>query len=185
MSRILIGAVVAAFIVFVYTALSWMMLPTHKHSFRYTEGQTEIMNVLQKHLKKENRYFIPHYDPSKVSAAEGQKIMEANTGKDWAIISFHGGHNTEMGKDMGVGFLMLFISMLFLSWILVKMVRTEVGFGGRLGIVMAIAGFVIFFELLMNWNWFNTPHHYLHGDLVDLVVGPLLAGSWLAWWTNR
>ena len=182
MNKILISTLVGAIILFVFQASSWMFLGIHDHSFKYTPSQDSIMPVLSTHLE-EGMYFLPFFDKATTSEEEQQKIHEANAGKPWAMITYHNEMEMDMGKTMGLGFLSDFLVCLLISLVLINIPAST--FSMRMFLVMCLAALVMLGGPLYQANWFDTPTHYLSGELIDILGGYFLAGLWMSWWTGR
>ena len=77
MKKWLIGSVVGAIILFVWQAASWMFLPIHDDSMKYTPAQNAIMDVLSANIKEDGMYQMPSAPTKK----EQQDMMEGLEGK--------------------------------------------------------------------------------------------------------
>ncbi|RMD75958.1 MAG: hypothetical protein D6818_00920, partial [Bacteroidetes bacterium] len=89
MKNTLIASLVAALIAFVFQAMSWMVLPIHHNSFKYTPGQDAVIEALQAHLPEDGMYMIPMPDPATTTAEQQAEFNEAMVGKPWAIVNYH------------------------------------------------------------------------------------------------
>lgn len=182
MTKTLISASVGAIILFFFQAASWMVLDIHKESFKYLPEQAEVIEVLSQHME-EGYYYMPYFDVNTTSQEEQQAINEANTGKPWVMVQFHEKMEMNMARNMGFGFLSCFLICLIISLVLIN-VNID-GFGQRMFFVMLLAGLVMIGGPLYDANWFETPSHYLTGQLLDILLGYGLAGAWMAWFTGR
>ena len=181
--KILVSALVGAVILFVYQAMSWMALGIHDESFRYTENQEAVMQCLNENLDEDAMYFLPFFDRETTTPEEQQKIHEGNAGKPWVIISYHQAQNNDMTGRMAYGFLSCFIICVIISMVLINI--PTAGFGMRMFLVMSLGFLVMLGGPLYQANWFFTPSHNLTGELIDILLGYLLAGAWMSWWTGR
>ena len=181
--RIFVSALVGAIILFVYQAMSWMALGIHNDSFKYTENQAAIMECLNENLDEEAMYFLPYFDMETTSDEEQQAMHEVKLGKPWAMITYHKEMSNDMTGMMGFGFLSCFLICLIISMVLINIPTAS--FGMRMFLVMSLGLLVMLGGPLYNANWFDTPSHNLSGDLIDILLGYLLAGAWMSWWTGR
>ena len=85
MKKWLIGSVVGAIIVFVWQAASWMFLPTHTTTMKYTANQDQILSTLSANLTEDGLYMLPSAPTKK----EQQAMMESSVGKPWASVIYH------------------------------------------------------------------------------------------------
>lgn len=180
MKKIIISAIVASIIYFAYQSLSWTVLPIHSKSLKYTSQQDSILKNLNENLSEDGLYYIP-------SKKEDQNVEEFNKsvdGKPYATISYHKSLSTNMAKGMSLGFLFNFLGLLMASLILFNL-KTSLGFLPRWLLVMSIASIIFFMNILTSWNWWNTPTHFLLGEIWDLVLGWGITGIWLAWYSKR
>ena len=184
MKKIMIASLVGAIMMFIYQALSWMVLPIHQNSLKYTPHQDSVLRVLDASIAEDGMYYVPNSAPG-TSMEEQEKMREAMEGKPWAMIYFHKSHHHNMGIAMGLGFLYNFISMIIASIILQKAAASVHGFGSRWLLLMGLAVIIVLQSELMNWNWWQTPGHYLWGEVADDILAWALSGLWLAWYMGR
>src|SRR5689334_513826 len=94
MKKIVIAAIVGSIILFAWNAVSWMVMPTHTHSFRYTPAQDSILHVLKNSGLTTGAYMIPSVDNGNLSPfdAEYQKkheeLMNAVIGHPMATLFY-------------------------------------------------------------------------------------------------
>lgn len=184
MKRVLIGTLVGAIIVFVFQAMSWMVLPIHKNSMKYTPAQDSVLKALTTHLHEDGLYGIPTARPD-ASQADMEKDMNARIGKPWAMINYHQSFDMGMGLQMGLGFLINLFSVLIVAMLMNNMLTTMLSFGKRLGFVMFFSIFTILQAQLTGMNWWHTPFHWAIGEILDLLIAWFLCGLWLAWYMGR
>src|SRR5438045_3342839 len=111
MKKLLIGSLVGAIIMFVWSALSWTVIPINLKTFLYTPAQDSLLKVLADNQVTTGAYATPMVDNRSVSGfdskyqQECQEFMKANAGKPMATI-FYKAEDTEMGgATMMRGFL--------------------------------------------------------------------------------
>ncbi len=171
MKKTIIAVLLGTIVMFIYQALSWMILPTHENSIKYTDHQDAILQSMSG--LEEGMYNLP-YAPPGTSMSEEQKLMEANIGKPWAMMIYHPALESNMGKNMAIGFLINLVAVWFFVWLLRK--GNIITMGGILAASLVVAIIVIFNTHLMNMNWFSYPMHFLWGEIIDTLVMWLLTG---------
>jgi hypothetical protein len=178
MKKLIVGAVVAAIIVFVWQFLSWSMLNIHGASFQYSENQDEILECLNGKLD-DGSYFLPTVAPG-TSSADREAYMANMVDKPWAIINYHSSFGNSMGMNMARGFFANLVATLLLCWVLLKI--PNLGFKDTIFASVAI-GLIGYLTIsYINSAWFETSSI---GYLIDTLVGWGLVGAWLGWWLNR
>ncbi|HAQ37915.1 MAG TPA: hypothetical protein DCQ58_05340, partial [Saprospirales bacterium] len=178
MKKMLIGALVGGLLLFIWQFLSWSLLNVHGSQQQYTASQDTILEMLSNNLE-EGTYFLPTV-PEGTSQEEAQKFMEEQTGKPWAVVSYHGSMADSMPMNMLRGFAVDFLAALFLCWILMKF--SNLTFTNALLSSLAV-GFIGYFTVTyLNSIWFegNTIP-----ELIDVVVSWGLVGVWLGWWLKK
>ena len=185
MTKILIGALVGTIITFAFSAMSWMFLGIHKHSLKYTESQDMIMESINSSISEDGVYFMPYADPDKTSEEEMHKLREENQGKAWAMLSYHSAWEENIGMNMARGFIYNFIAMMMVALVMWYGRSGMKTFGQRWMAAFAFAVFMIFQGHLYNSVWWETPWHFLSGELIDTTVSYALAAFWLAWYVKE
>ena len=184
MSKVITGTLIGTIIVFVYQSLSWMVLPVHKNSFKYTPAQDSVLSSITKNLSEDGRYMLPNLPPN-ASEEDHQKMWDTMQGKPNAIVSYWKSTEIDMLKPIVIGFILNLISVWVIAIGLSKSVTLLRSFGARFTAAATYGVVVTCQATLMDWNWMHTHSHYLSGMLIDNVVITLLLSSWLAWWFGR
>ena len=191
MKKLIIGSLVGAVILFVWSAFSWMVLPIHTHSFMYSPGQDTIMQALNANMEQTGAYVMPSIDNRNVEMfdakyqQECQKFMEQNKGKPSAMIFYMKEGMTMSGSTFAFGFLFDWIAVLCAVIFLAAAGDKLNTFYQRWWMVMLIGVAVAMQGKLLDWNWMGFPWHFVKWSLIDIVVQWGLCGAWLAWYLGR
>lgn len=128
---------------------------------------------------------MPYLNPDEASQEEMQTFREELEGKSVAMITYKSSYSSNMGKSLLTGFLLLLLSSYIISYAqqigrpkLTNFFRRWL-FSLDLGILVACMG------ILMSWNWWQTPMHFVIPELVDLAAGFGISGLWYAWYWGR
>lgn len=176
--KLLIGAIVASILIFVWQFIAWGLSDLHANSMKHTPKQDVIMKVLNENLE-EGHYFLPNL-PKEASQKEHQEYMAGNEGKPWAQISYHKSMKISTGMNMFRGWSVDFIAALLLCWILLQI--TALNFKKTFLITLGV-GFIGWLTInYINGIWFETN---VLSALVDNLVQWGVVGLWLGWWLNR
>lgn len=177
MKRVVIASLVGALICWVYTALSWMVLPVHDGMFKHTEHQDSILSVLSGTLTEPGLYLTPLPPPGS-SQSEMMEFDSNMEGKSYAVIHFITNYKQAMVARMVTGFVLIFIALYFVAWVITSAPQSFGSFGRRFMVTVAFFAFAMTIRDLIQWNWMDTPGHALTGEFVDMVVMAILVGSW-------
>ena len=176
--KLLIGALVASIIMFLWQFLAWGVINLHVDSTKHTPNQGVIMEVLKENLE-EGHYFLPNL-PKTATKDEQAEYMTQYEGKPWVQISYHKSMETNMGMNMFRGWTVNFISMLLLCWFLLKI--SNLNFTTTLLVSLAV-GFIGFLSVnYIEAIWFKTN---VLSALYDMIIMWGLIGIWFGWWLNR
>lgn len=178
-TKMIIGVVVGALLVFVWQFLSWAILNLHGSEQKYTSEQDAILQMLGEKLSEEGTYFLPTVPPG-TPADEAQKAMGAAAGKPWAQVSYHKAMNTSMGMNMLRGFLTDIVAVFLLVWLLGKIPELTMSTSILASIAVGVIGYLT--TEYTNSIWFETNSM---PDLIDAVVSWALCGTWLGYWMNK
>ncbi len=184
MKRTLIATIVGTLIIFFAQALSWMISPIHKHSFKTTDKQDAILSAISSNLTEDGLYYLPMLSPE-APHEEQEKFMNEQMGKPAAAINYMQAAHYNMGTNMVCGFIFTFIGVWIIVWILSKASNIFNTMGSRVTVVFSLAILVVFRSYMMEWNWMNSPMHYISGQIIDELLGGLLLGLWLGWYLGR
>jgi hypothetical protein len=179
MNKIIIGSLVGAVIMFVWSFLAWMITPIHANTFMYTPAQDAIMKVLAESNLETGTYGMP----SAPTKEEQMKIMEENKGKPGAAVYYVKEDPGMGGMQMCVGFILNFIMVFAACLLLIK--NMDGSFFSRWWMTMMIAVVIIFGVHLMQWNWMSHSWEYTRSFILDGVIGWGINSLWLAWWFGR
>jgi hypothetical protein len=184
MKTILIGSFVGAIILFGWQAFSWTASGIHDTAFKYSPSQDAILQALSSQLPEEGDYLVPSAKPGTPSE-EKMKYNEEMNGKPWAVISYHAAHDNNMATPMIRGFLISFVCVLLVCLVIR---RFDPAYRNFISVFTSVLTFGVV-SFLFIWynqhNWFQTPWHFLWGEMIDNLVSWAICGVWLGWWYSR
>jgi len=190
MKKFFIASLVGAIIVYVWSALSWIVLPIHTHSFHYTPKQDTIMSVLNKSSLGNDMYMLPNADnrnagmfDSKYMKAQ-QENHEKAMGKPFAMLIYN--NSFDMPPiQMVIGIIIDLLAVMCATIILVMAKDKLVTFFMRWWVVMVIGFIVALNSYMLEWNWMGFPWHFVKGEIIDTFMEWGLCGAWLSWYLGR
>lgn len=175
--KLIIGALVGALIIFIWQFLSWAALDLHVSNMQHTPNQDKILSAMEG--MTDGSYYIPRLSTD-ASAADQEAFMAKQTGKPWALVSYHKAFNVSMPMNMIRGFTVDFVALLMLCWLLLKIDRLD--FKTALLASLAV-GFIGYFTIhYIEHIWFEAN---TIPELIDTVAQWGLCGAWLGYYLPR
>ena len=182
MKKNIIATFIGTLILFGWQFVSWMALPIHKDTLKYTAQQEEIITMLQKNIPSDGFYSVPGHDPSKnLSFKEMEAAGKESLHKPWALVLYNSSFEGMSAPNMIGGILMNLVAVVLAIILLHACNAQEKTFGSVFRIIMILPVFCIFQAVLENANWWAFPWHFIKGTVFDLIIGWALCGFYLAW----
>ncbi len=189
MRKLIIGTLAGGILIFIWSALSWMVLPTHQDTFKYNANQDALMQMLKEQQTADGAYMLPAVDDTKMKhgSSEYQKaskeLMDAQTGKPWAILIYGNAMNAMGGGMFACG--LLYDLLIALALCLAVSASSGASFMSRFIICLAIGVAFACKGPLSQHNWMGYPLHYIMGDVWDSIMEAAIAGAFISWWYGR
>ncbi len=189
MKKIIIGSLAGSVILFVWGAISWMLLPIHLQSFHYTPAQDSILSALSG--LESGAYMVPAADNRNAKAFDSKyqeecmKMHEVYKGKPMATIMYIKEGVQENAMTFVRGLLFNFISVMCVCIILAASSEKLRTFFERWWMVLLVSCVLVLQGPLMGYNWMGLPWHYVKGMVIDAFVSWGLCGAWLAWYFGK
>lgn len=189
MKKFVIASIVGALIIFIWSALSWVILPVHTHSMHYTPKQDTIMKVLNNSSLETGLYELPSADNRNLGMMKDSKYMKEmedmnkmNVGKPFAMI-IYGKVGDEMSSCQYIYGIIIDLVAVMCTVILLVMSKDKLKtFFMRWWAVMLIGFIVALNSYMLEWNWMQFPWHFIKGEIIDTFMEWGLCGLWLAWY---
>jgi hypothetical protein len=174
MVKALVAGLLGGLIVFVWTGISWMLLPWHAnvlHAFKQEEEITKVINV---QVAQSGVYMLPHQD-------EAKGTQEMKGPLIFSVVRL--GNIPSMTVLLRNELLIQILAAFLVSAWIWRM--KGVSYLGRVFYVALFgltAGIATYLPL---WNWFGFPIPYVAVSLADLLIAWFLAGFVIAWATHQ
>mgnify|MGYP001239257533 CR=1 FL=1 len=182
--RLIMAAVLAGLVMFMWSALSHMVLGIGDAGVKPMPNETAVTAAFKANVTEPGIYMLPGMDMSRHPTQEEQDAWAAkyrqgptailiyNPTGDEAMSPKHFG--VELGSNIAaalvVGMILIFASVSFGRGVIIS---TLVGLAGWLSIDVSY------------WNWYRFPTNFVTADLIDQVVSWLLAGFVLGFILRR
>ncbi len=181
---LVLGAVLGGLVAFIWSAVSWMMLPWHDGSMRSFTDEAAVSRVLLENAPTGGIYMLPGMPPGydRMSQAEKQAAETAMAqrksegpflyGVVWRRV------HEDMGRQMGAALLFDMLAALLVSMLVLR--TGGMSWGGRVLFVLTVALAVGIIAVVPNWIWWHHPANSVIVMMADILIGWLLAGMVIA-----
>ena len=185
MFKVILGGLIGAVIAFVWSFVSWTVLPWHDWAMNKFTNQEFVSWVIKENAPKDGVYVSPHMGSDEINLTPEEIKQNIDQQKE-AMAKGPFIYTQVKTKGMNpasphlyiFSFLTQFVGAALISWLLLQV--RELGYVGRLlfvvgiGLVVGILGFV------PDWNWFGAGYKFTLVMIADLLATWFLAGLFLA-----
>lgn len=191
MKKLLIGSIVGAIILFIWSFIAWALSPLHLHTYSYSPVQDSVLHVLAEGNVETGAYVFPMADNRNAKAfdseyqKESQRVMTENSGKPMATVYYLKEGYQMGGLTMLRGFLFNFLAVLAASIILVPAFTTLTTFFGRWWLTLVIGLLINATGPLIHYNWMGAPWPFTVDMVLDNFLNWGITGLWLAWYFRK
>ncbi len=175
--RALLGAFLAALIVFVWSFVSHMMLPWWEGNVNGFSNEQVVAEAMLAGSQEDGIYFIPHFQSGD---EEGMARMNAGP---VAFISLTRGGMDAMGA---VPLILQFVVNLLVALLMARLMLCmgEIAFSVKLRLAVVIAVIASLMFLGPYWIWYGFAPGFVFVTFMDLLIGWFLGGLVLARFTK-
>lgn len=169
LNRMIIGGLLGGLILFIWGAVSWMVLPWHMQTLHSFKNEAAIIQAVKTNATESGIYFLPLQRMGAQPSQMQGPLVFASVKQE--------GMNS-MVPSLIKGLIAAFIAAFLVTWMVMQAVN--LGYFGRLifVIIFALAGSVLtHFEY---WNWFYFASDFTLVEIVDVLIGWFLAGLIIA-----
>jgi len=178
---LLLGGVLGGVLVFIWGAISWMVLPWHAATMKKFSNEDVVAVTLQAYAPEPGVYVLPNAGGGKTPEEKRALMQEAERAMAEGPIVFASiqGPSQGMGKQMGLGTQIL--AAMLITWIVLQ--AGLASFGGRLALVLAFAVAASLVGIVPNWIWWGFSTDFTLVGIADMLIGWALGGLAIAWVT--
>lgn len=183
MKKLLIGGVLAGLVVFIWGAISWMVLPLHQKSLLSFKDQAAVSAAISATATAPGVYMLPNPHTDEALTPEQRQAREEAAMKQWstgpsAIVAVRLGGVTSMAPHMGIGLVNMIVAGLLIAWLVSK--TSGLAYWGKVGFVVVTALVAGLLTNIPEWNWWGYSTAYTLAAFVDHIVGWFLGGLVIA-----
>ncbi|MCP4727304.1 MAG: hypothetical protein GY863_19865 [bacterium] len=177
-NRIFVAGFLGAVVIFVWTAISHLVLPFHDMTVADIPNEDAVMEVLKDNIEETGVYFYP--GRANADSTLAQKLA---AGPRVPFMVYREEGAPEMTPSQFVfSFLFNFIAATIVAWMLSMTSDNKLQrYGQRVLFVTFFGVFIAVFSDLMMWNWMHFPMSYVIITAYDNIITWVLAGTVIAW----
>jgi len=178
MKRILLAGLLGGLVVFVWGAISHMLLPIGTMGLRSLPNEDAVLEVFRTSVPEAGLYFFPGMNPSDTSK-EAQEAFAAKyrTGPAGLLVYRPIGGDVLSPRQLVTELLTNILGALLAAWVVA---RTRGTYLQRAVLVGSLGLFAWISISLSYWNWYGFPTAFICAEGIDQVVGWLLGGLVIA-----
>ncbi len=183
MKRIAIAGLAGAVVLFIWSTISWTLIPWHRMD--KLPGEEGIRQTLKLTEAERGVYWIPGVDYSidkaQLTGAEKDAMTDARkqAHRDGpiAMVVYNPAGSSPMGiMTFVMGFILDFLVATAAAVLLMIASPALPGLPGRIMFVVLLGVYTVFGTNLMNWNWMNFPLKFSLEMAGDTLVASVLLG---------
>jgi hypothetical protein len=174
MVRVVLAAIVGGFLMFVWGAVSHMLLPFERDAFKPLPNEAAVVASLGSNVDRPGMYYFPWLDFANATPEQQDAWKQRIAGGPSGLMVYRPNGGEAMSpRQLVTEFVSNVAAALFGALLLVQL-----GGGvGRRVLSMAAIGVAAWLSISVSqWTWYGFSTSFLLGDLADQFGGWLLAG---------
>ncbi|MBA8883601.1 hypothetical protein [Dokdonella fugitiva] len=174
MVRVVLAAIVGGLLMFVWGAVSHVVLPFERDALRPLPNEAAVMANLGSSLDQPGMYYFPWLDYANATPQQHEAWKQRIAGGPSGLLIYRPNGGEAMSPRQLVT---EFVSNV-LAALLGALLLVQLGGGvARRVLSMAAIGVIAWLSISVSqWTWYGFPTSFLLGDLADQFGGWLLAG---------
>ncbi len=178
MRSIVIGGLLGGLVLFVWSAISWMVLPWHHSNFHKFDQEKVVEIVMQTNAPHKGIYLLPN--PSHGSAQERKEAHERASKGPFAFVVMNPKGWGSMPLHMIFGLLIQIAGAGLVTGFLTFIKKPDAAYAEKFIFVVLFALAAGVVCQLPYWNWWGFPKDFILLAFADLLIGWSLAGLMIA-----
>lgn len=160
------GGLLAGVIIFIWSAISWTVLPWHMMTLHSFKNEAAVAHAITANAPHSGVYMMPMQET----------VPYTNQPMIFASVHLEG--VTPMHRAIIFQLLIQFVSAFIVTWLLMQ--AANLTYWRKVGFVVVFALGAAIIGNLPYWNWFSFDTAYTLVEVGDIVIGWFLAGLVLA-----
>jgi hypothetical protein len=175
MKRKIISLIIGTLILFIWNAISWMVLPFHSNTLNSIPDNALNTELLQEHLLKDGVYHYPGFP--KEDTPQALSVMEKGieTGPRITLMVFKRGKTELFSMLSFLGSVAFNFVTVLLLYFLIQISRVQTT-KSILLMTLFVALIISFASDLAQMNWYLFPLDYTILNILDHLIPFLLIG---------
>lgn len=169
MGRYIKAGIVGGIVIFIWSMVSWMVLPWHMATVHSFKDEKAVTQMLEANALKPGIYYSPAWNSTQTVNPESVPTV-------FAAIQFNG--KTSMTTPMIISLLTQIVAAIFVAWLLGR--TRGLNYFSRVSFVVIFALAAGIVSEVPYWNWFGFDVQYILVAIADLLIGWFFAGLVLA-----
>lgn len=182
--KLVLGGILAGVAVFVWGAISHMLLGLGETGISSLPNEDAVLAVLKENVAEPGFYFFPWIDQSDSKEAMAAWTEKYRSGPAGIMVYQPVGGEPMPPSKFVTELLSNILAALVAAFLLSKAVGNLGGFIGKAGFVALFGLFAGLDIDLSYWNWYGFPTNYTLAYMADHIIGWFLGGLVLAWMTR-
>ncbi len=171
--------VASGFAVFIMSAITWTVLPTHKKEFAGLSTEDAVMNALRQSNVPPGRYVVPWFDEGRLLQTPEGRAKAENGPIAYITIAPRGLPN--MGRNMALSLLSSIVISVFVAYLAWHTVPPDAEYL----MVFRVTGTATFMANALGYMaesvWFSRPWKSLAIQWFDSLLYAMIAGGMFGW----
>ena len=174
--RLLLGTVLGGLVVYVWGAISWMVLPWHTATFQAFSNEEVVVTLLQLTATKPGVYLLPKAGGSASEQKAAHERMKQGPVMLAAIRPQGANPSDPMFYVKGLA--LELCGAFLMTWLI--MTLPGMSFSARVRTVTLVALIAGVLTRVPDWHWWGFSAGYTIVQMLDLLIGYFLAGLVIA-----
>ena|SRR5436190_9899858 len=182
--RLIIAAVLAGLAMFAWSAVSHMALGLVDSSMKQVPNEAAVMSAMKTNIAEPGFYLLPNMDMTHKGTEAEQAAWAAKykEGPTAIIIYNPTGDDPISPRQLGVELVSNIAAALVVGMILM-LASVSFSRGVTIATLVGLAGWLSI--NVSYWTWYHFPTNFVTAELIDQIVGWLLAGFVLGFILQR
>jgi hypothetical protein len=183
LKSLVFGTILGGLVAFVWSSISWEILPWHELGFHSFQNDEEVSAVIASHSTESGNYILPGRPPlegmtrEQKKAAEATQMARMQKGPMMFAAVRRGGFGS-FAVGLVTQYLILTAGAFLLTWLVLQ--TSGLSYGKRV-IFLAVVGLAAsVVSDLPNWNWWGFSGSYTAVMVADSTLTWLFAGLVIA-----